>query len=610
MIFSRNDLVVNLARAAGKNCQYNDALFDLLGDFSTATTLSGRLKDAQDLGLDPDIYPYFYSPFYAPLKSSAILKRGVGNPTFTRATTKRIFDHEGVLRTLKSGEIGFTGARRGENLITWSSDLTNAAWTKRGVVSVTGGAADPYGGATGQTVTVGLGGADDVFQINSGIPASAPLECGAWIKRISTTGTLVIHNPSGTGDYLVDMSLLSDSYEYITSNHAAVTVSAAFVATAGGAGGIMFYASAGTVSFLHGGSQQENVAGQATQYAAEYISTNVASSPAYHGSMVDGVKCFETTLAGAAIPDSTLLGYNSEAAATQLVTPTASIRDMTDASWVKVTMTAAKTATGIDGVANSASTITATGVNATILQTLVAAASSRTYSCYVKRRTGTGAVTLMQGTATLDITALINSSTYTLVQLNDNELNVAFGLKLATSGDEVDVDFNQLEAGAFATSPLAAAGAARNADSLLYTGAGNINASAGTIYVEAIVDWSTAPTGGSVLVNFEGVSTPLACLGAATEIRGDDGANAITKTGLPPMNTGIRKRIYSYGPSGMSLTGDGVAVSTGVFDGNQDGVTIAIGSLNGSSLYLAGNIKNIRLWQTQLSDAVLQGITT
>ena len=78
-------------------------------------------------------------------------------------------------------------------------------------------------------------------------------------------------------------------------------------------------------------------------------------------------------------------GYFAEAAGTQLVTPTASIRDMTDASWVAVTCTKAKTATGIDGAANSASTLTATGATATVLQTLVAAASSRAFSAFVRR---------------------------------------------------------------------------------------------------------------------------------------------------------------------------------------------------------------------------------
>ena len=56
-------------------------------------------------------------------------------------------------------------------------------------------------------------------------------------------------------------------------------------------------------------------------------------------------------------------GYLAEGAATQLVTPTATIRDMTQAQWVKVTMTTAKTSAGIDGVASSCTRCTATGAS-------------------------------------------------------------------------------------------------------------------------------------------------------------------------------------------------------------------------------------------------------
>ena len=45
-------------------------------------------------------------------------------------------------------------------------------------------------------------------------------------------------------------------------------------------------------------------------------------------------------------------------------------RDLTNAAWVKTNMTAVKDQTGVDGVANSASKITATAANATVLQTI------------------------------------------------------------------------------------------------------------------------------------------------------------------------------------------------------------------------------------------------
>ncbi|MGE9070550.1 hypothetical protein ACQKHG_24715, partial [Escherichia coli] len=57
------------------------------------------------------------------------------------------------------------------------------------------------------------------------------------------------------------------------------------------------------------------------------------------------------------------------------------------------------------------------------------------------------------GTET-DISSQINSLTYTRVQLTTSVLNVAIGFKIDTSGDAIDVDFNQFEAGAFASSPI------------------------------------------------------------------------------------------------------------------------------------------------------------
>jgi hypothetical protein len=74
--------------------------------------------------------------------------------------------------------------------------------------------------------------------------------------------------------------------------------------------------------------------------------------------------------------------------------------DFTNAAWVKSNLTAAKTATGPDGVANSASTLTATAANATAQQDITSASAARITSMFVKRRTGTGAVTLSQGQTT------------------------------------------------------------------------------------------------------------------------------------------------------------------------------------------------------------------
>jgi hypothetical protein len=59
----------------------------------------------------------------------------------------------------------------------------------------------------------------------------------------------------------------------------------------------------------------------------------------------------------------------------------------------------------------------------------------------------------------------------------------------------------------------------------------------------------------------------------------------------------------------MSITGDGAAVATGVFDGALATTAIGIANSTAGTLQLRGTIKNVRLWTTKLSDGQLQGIT-
>lgn len=62
---------------------------------------------------------------HAPLLADLRLVRGDGTPSFTRATTATVTDFEGLIKTAKSGEARFEGARRVESLIpTPSNSLT------------------------------------------------------------------------------------------------------------------------------------------------------------------------------------------------------------------------------------------------------------------------------------------------------------------------------------------------------------------------------------------------------------------------------------------------------------------------------------------------------
>jgi hypothetical protein len=296
-------------------------------------------------------------------------------------------------------------------------------------------------------------------------------------------------------------------------------------------------------------------------------------------------------------------GYFAEGAGTQLVTPTASIRDMTNASWVKVNVTAAKTATGIDGAANSASTLTATANGGTILQTLIAVGSSRTYSLFLRRKTGTGTITIQQGATTLDVTAQLNSSTYTRVQLNANVLNAAYGIIFGTNTDAVEADFNQFEAGTFATSPMATAGAARNNDVLTYTSSGNINGTAGTIYLEmTTAENGTANDRAFISRGLTGGAAFGIVAGAGGSLGGFDGTSALTfgvGVGLP--QTTIAKVAMNWGGANRNGWVNGTTGTPGAFDGDFNfAASFSVGRDEDNLRLLYGTIRNVRIWPVAL----------
>ena len=442
--------------------------------------------------------------FGASLQSSLVPESAAGSntPTFTRATTAYLQDWEGLWKAVLSGESRFVGARRVQNLVPNSGTLTaGAGWNTDNATSVIG-QTDPDGGVTAYLLTAtAIGGR--LWNLDTAALGATHTTSSIWIKRVTGTGTVTLN----AGNASTDISgALTTSWQRFSNNGTAVANSARLLLSLGTSGD--------AVAVWH--PQAENVTGQSNPTPSEYVSVGVLSAP-YHGAGVDGVKYF-TTLNGntvasnvvteatgaaivtgaAGVSASTVdaggpFGYFAEGAGTQLVTPTASIRDMTDASWVKgATMTAALTGTGIDGVTNSCTRLTGGAVSATntVFQTLTAAASSRTYSVWLKRVTGTGVINITQdgGVGYTDVTSQINSSTFTRVSLAASQLNAVFGIQVVTDTDVILADFNQFEAVVGTTggsSQMAAAGAARNADVDQYVSASNVPTNNFTIYGES-----------------------------------------------------------------------------------------------------------------------------
>lgn len=127
-------------------------------------------------------------------------------------------------------------------------------------------------------------------------------------------------------------------------------------------------------------------------------------------------------------------------------------RDLTNVAWTATNVTPLKDQTGIDGVANSASKITATAANGTILQAITLASSARFQTAYVKRITGSGVIemTMDNGTTWTPITV---TADWTRVSIPTQTLaNPTVGFRIVTSGDAIAVDFVANENGTFASS--------------------------------------------------------------------------------------------------------------------------------------------------------------
>jgi lysophospholipase L1-like esterase len=314
---------------------------------------------------------------------------------------------------------------------------------------------------------------------------------------------------------------------------------------------------------------------------------------------------------------STWLGLWVEPAATNSILQS---RDLSQAAWAKTNMTCTRSAVGMRDDANGASTCTATSANATVCQTITTAAAVRTSSWHLRRRAGSGAVTLSRDGATWGIDAAPSlspslwrravpfdapgcSGGNCVLQpiLTSSILNPQVCLQLAVSGDSVDVDFVQDEAGDRATTPIltTVAGAARAAEVPTIAHAPIVIASA-----SAVVQLGSLAAGGAVLsdansgatltritVSSDGYTMYGQCLAAV------DGAGVtensswyLPRTGWAGLSLGC-----TFGPV-LNYFVRGAAYTT-ASAGNTPAATgtLYVGSDSPGTWQIGGVVKGIRL---------------
>jgi hypothetical protein len=292
-------------------------------------------------------------------------------------------------------------------------------------------------------------------------------------------------------------------------------------------------------------------------------------------------------------------------------------RDLTNAVWSGTTVTTAKNAVGADGVASGATTITATAASGTVLQALSHASQSRVFSAYIRRVTGTGAIELTTNGGTNWTTVTI-SSLYTQVACAAQTVaSGTIGIRMAVSGDVIEVDFTQGEVGPVATSPISTTTTApvtRNADVInLSTASGCIGQTEGTIYAE--LDFSRAIASIAIIVgnssneNFR--IRKAANFGVLVQAVNVSGAATLFTS--PAASAGIYKVAFGYknGEYAMSINGAAVLTSSNSTNFPVNGLNvISLGETVGGVPYFNDRIRAVALYTTRLTNDELQSLTT
>jgi hypothetical protein len=445
----------------------------------------------------------------------------------TRATVAWEFDHEGLVRQVKSGEARFRGWRREENLAPDSADFSVAGWTKTTMTV----------GGDKQTLTATAGNAE----ITAGYAIPATLGAGDYRPRFKITRL------GGTGNIQIRMGGV---YTTVAVGASPVSFTAPVAAAATGTltWGIRIVTNGDSIKVEYAGLH--DVSGRAIQLPPEEVATATN-----YGVGVVGVRIFRTlngtTVASNAITDAVgaliseatrkHLHLEANAATNRITAP----RDLTNAAWTKTNVTAAR-ATGLDGRGNSGSSITATAGNGTCLQALavLGAAQTRKFSVYAKRLVGTGTLEMtMDNGATWTVITPATGAGFVRAMVGRNATTNTVGFRIATNADSFAIDFGLEELRTDgASSPLdTTVAATRNADALTFTST-TLDKAQGALFAEFAPDQDGA--GASTMYPVATDTPNEVGIRAGAQIYGYLGAN---QAAIDPAPTWVDRQMVKRG---------------------------------------------------------------
>lgn len=302
-------------------------------------------------------------------------------------------------------------------------------------------------------------------------------------------------------------------------------------------------------------------------------------------------------------------------------------RDLTNAVWTATNITALKNQIGADGVANAASSITATANLGTISQTITAISAAHRASAYVKRLVGVGTLELAIDGATYNILPVPASGYVQLPIPALTGANPVYSFRIGTSGDSFAIDFCGCENRAAYSPAVAAATSAAvaffNEEPAFGSPAGFSTNNDGYRLLRDIHSRG-APWSGYIEFSGQGVSSPeMFATDATYSMRGAaDGtpvAYSQNSTSVTSSNTGnigvgrwnrVAWRLAGDGGR-LCLNGGPIAINgSGNLQPRVEAIThCGLGNNGAGTAPLEGCIRRSAFWPFALSDSRLVSYT-
>lgn len=598
------------------------------------------------------------SRFFAPLTDSVVPNRSIWPITFSRSSGATVQDHEWIVRYCLSGEARFQGARRVENGFPFSQELTNASWQKQElnvtlsservnnipVYTLTDTAVNnvhyiryAYSHIAGNRYMMSA--IVKVWTLSSvqlAPPGGISLEYANFdlsngtITGGNTSQATITPVSGATGYYRISL--------YYTSLITGSQVTWLIMIDSPTAPRVQTYTGTGK-TILATALQIEDITGQSVQTPAEYVSTNVLSSP-FHGAMVDGVKYFDTTLSGNQLsPD----GYLAEWARTNLFS------DSEDFSLWTLSGTGAVTtnvAIAPDGrMTADLFTLSSTLESQALTKSVTTSASIYWDSIYVKPNWHyylqvASATAISNGHVNFDLlTWVVWTSSNSWTGRIEALPNGWFRIKVTTNTVSATTDL-------FIYRPVPASNSSRNASvqwdwtSGLYLWWASLEVGASSSYIPSTLGtrnddileyqlrnlqstkWSVYAettnyftsnnvallwlTGGSCRVLWSSVTAPWFIRSGTQVIINDGSSNLLSSNSVAASQ--YDRVIWKYSWSAQEICLNGTLTS-GTFDGTTSFTNLYIGNA-WVSRALYGSIRNLQIWDYEISDAEAVALTT